>query len=244
MGGKLINKERVCLYCAKIFLADQGSINRGGGKYCSMSCSAKDRKYPPKKKCSINGCERSHYGKTYCQLHYKRNWVRGSPECVVPRGYNLPNPFYASLKDSFESKFIKGAENECWLWKASITKWGYGQLNWKRKVYRAHRLSYEFYKGEIAEGLFVCHRCDNRLCINPNHLFLGTADDNAKDMVSKNRSAKGEHHSHAKLKGKDVIDIRKMLKSGLSNGEIAIKFNVKPGTIKDIKNGRNWSHVV
>lgn len=94
-----------------------------------------------------------------------------------------------SIQDKlrFESKFIKGKGNECWLWQAAVIHNGYGQFTYKYKGIKAHRFSYELYKGEIPKGMLVCHSCDVRNCVNPDHLWLGTQKDNIQDMFKKGR---------------------------------------------------------
>lgn len=133
-----------------------------------------------------------------------------------------------------------GGPNACWLWKGHKNRGGYGQLEFKGKHFKAHRLAYEFEIGPIPEGMCVLHKCDNPSCCNPKHLFLGTPRDNAKDRNQKGRQAYGERHGRSKLTEHDVIKI----KNDDSLIEIiASNYGVGKGTIYSIKAGRSWRHV-
>lgn len=82
--------------------------------------------------------------------------------------------------------------DSCWIWKAArVMGQGYGMIKVGTKTYRAHRLSYELFKGEIPSGMYICHTCDNPPCVNPDHLFLGTASDNNRDKMEKGRFCNG-----------------------------------------------------
>lgn len=93
-----------------------------------------------------------------------------------------------TVQQRFEDKFVPDPNSGCWLWTASVGGGGYGKFGGKgRTPQDAHRASWQMYRGEIPAGLMVLHRCDVRCCVNPNHLFLGTAKENTHDMMAKGR---------------------------------------------------------
>lgn len=149
------------------------------------------------------------------------------------------------LKNFFENKVVK--KQGCWEWNGYVDKNGYPQVhyhNGKRNTnYKAHRLSYEIYKGEILNGYKVCHTCDNPTCTNPDHLWLGTPKENSLDAKKKGRYQKGEDRHNAKLFEKDVKKIKKMLVLGITQTRIAKEYNVHIMTINSIAKCRNWKHV-
>ncbi len=155
----------------------------------------------------------------------------------------------ASIVDhvsAFWEKVEKG--DGCWLWMASVMSNGYGAAWDGSKVKTAHRRSYELTKGEIPQGMHVLHTCDDRRCVNPDHLFLGTNLDNINDRVAKGRSnrrsrAVGEAHGMSKLTESQVIQIRE-LASTLSELEVAAQFGVSRNTVNRIVLRRTWKHVV
>lgn len=123
-----------------------------------------------------------------------------------------------------------------------MSKDGHIHLSNDGKRSLAHRLAYEQAFGEIPEGLIVRHKCDNPNCINPNHLELGTHEDNVKDRVERSRSAKGSNNGRAKLSEEDIRYIRN--NDIHSNTELSKMFKVDPKAIRDIKNFKTWKHVV
>lgn len=137
----------------------------------------------------------------------------------------------------------------CWLWTTGKDKDGYGKTCINRKDLRAHRVSYEITYGKIPKGMGVLHKCDNPSCVNPKHLFIGTAKDNAVDMMKKGRRSTvliGETHPSSKLTARKISMIRKMLSenSGYGSGRsIAKKFNVSDALISNIKHNSSWKHI-
>lgn len=148
--------------------------------------------------------------------------------------------------DSIEHRFSKfiDKKDDCWHWNGSLSNKGYGFFIFRGKRLSSHRVSYEIHNGKIPEGLFVCHTCDVRKCINPKHLFLGTLQDNRADCVSKSRHGFGEKHGRSKLKSKDIIKIRQLFESGsYSKRSLAAAFNITPATAGKIINRDIWNHI-
>lgn len=150
---------------------------------------------------------------------------------------------------------------DCWEWTGSRSFWGYGTAYMDGKPYRAHRASYLVFVGEIPEGMFVLHKCDNPACVRPSHLFVGTLSDNAQDCARKGRSgaqrhprsmvryvpperrSRGTKRPSAKLNDAAVIEIRGLLASGTSMRQIALRYGVSHQIIRRIRNGEGWKHV-
>lgn len=137
----------------------------------------------------------------------------------------------------------------CWNWIGYRTQYGYGEFgpriqNIRYKI-ASHRASYMLsHNGPIPKGLCVLHKCDNRKCVNPKHLWLGTRSENSKDMVNKNRSAIGiKNGGGKKLNNQQVKKIKSRLQNGDQQKDIAKDFGVSPAMICLIAKGRNWKHV-
>lgn len=144
----------------------------------------------------------------------------------------------------------KGAEDDCWLWGGSLSEKGYGRIKHyqSRKWVKAHRYSYELHHGEIPAGMLVLHSCDNRACVNPKHLRLGTSMDNSMDMRVRGRvnitaNRRGGAHPHAKLTETDIPLIRDRVKAGEAMALVAFDYEVGVSTIHSIIRGRSWKHV-
>ena len=132
-------------------------------------------------------------------------------------------------------------ENECWNWLGSKNTCGYGKFAINKTSYMAHRVSWILKNGDIPEGLFVLHKCDNRPCVNPNHLYVGTQQENSDDKVNRGRSARGTRN-HSKLKEAQVLEIRKLLQEGASQAGLSRIYGVSDTTIRQIglRNKWNW----
>ena len=138
------------------------------------------------------------------------------------------------------AKSLLNRDTGCIEWTAALMYQGYGHINWRGKVLRAHRASYAANKGDIPKGMVVCHKCDNPKCINPEHLFLGSPSENSADMKQKRRSTIGERNPMAKLTLANVQAIRIWAKTGMLHKKIAEKFGVKREAIGLIVRGERW----
>ncbi len=138
----------------------------------------------------------------------------------------------------FWLKIDKDVPNGCWHWTGTRKKdgphgQGYGQVSYRKKLHVTHRIAWDLKHGKIKKGLFVLHKCDNRICCNPDHLFLGTKKDNTHDMMDKGRQC-------AKLTPDVVAVIRHACKYEIKQKEVAAYFGVSRGLIGHIIQGRNW----
>ena len=134
----------------------------------------------------------------------------------------------------------------CWEWTAARTgSNNYGRFKLRGKPFTAHRLSYIIAHGPIPDGLKVLHRCDNPACVRPDHLWLGTHQDNMDDKVRKNRHwvNRGESHGMAKLTAAQVVEIRQRRASGEKGRALAVAFNVSEATISTVCSGKRWGFV-
>jgi hypothetical protein len=148
--------------------------------------------------------------------------------------------------ERFQTKVEMIPGFECHIWTGAITKNGYGKFSDKGTNWiLAHREAFKQRYGEIPKGLYACHKCDNRLCVNPDHLFLGSAKDNAIDRDKKNRRTplKGEAHGRSKLTKEQVVEIRKLHNDGVSAWSLGKTYGVHHTTIRDIVKRNNWSHL-
>lgn len=133
-------------------------------------------------------------------------------------------------------------KTRCWVWTGLKDVYGYGRLR-NGKTIKSHRFSYEIHIGSIPKGLCVCHRCDNRSCVNPKHLFIGTNRENIKDRDQKKRQCRGERNSHAKLTEAQVLDIRSRPHYRGIGKDLSVEFGVNNPTIYKIRSGYLWKHV-
>lgn len=156
-------------------------------------------------------------------------------------------------EERFWSKVKVSNPNDCWTWIGSFYGNGYGKFHQtiSKGVYKqfcSHRVAYMISKGEIPDGMVVCHKCDEHSCVNPNHLFVGTQADNLKDMDKKSRRVtydrSGERNPSAKLTAEDVKSIRSKYKPNIYTGRmLAEEYGVSIPLIEKILSRKVWKEV-
>lgn len=185
--------------------------------------------------CSVPGCGRKHSVHGLCVSHWSRVRKTGDVQADVPLRHK--RPVGLSLSETFDY-FMPGIPGaDCWEWAGSRNRAGYGVVRMTDSSFPAHRVSYELFIGPIPEGWCVCHRCDNPPCCNPNHLFVGTKDDNNQDKVAKGRNA-------ATLAAEDVTKIRNLYANGgVLQRELAQIYGVARSNISLMISRKTWRHV-
>ena len=149
-------------------------------------------------------------------------------------------------------------DGDCLIWRPDSPGYRYGMMRYNGELWGTHRLAYTLVNGPIPRGLYVCHKCDHKRCIEPNHLFLGTPADNAIDGHKKGRyptgdkhptrvhpecMRRGKEHPAAKLTERKVRNIRSLSKSGISGKDLAAKYNVSTSQVNRIIHRNTWKHI-
>lgn len=164
-----------------------------------------------------------------------------------------------TMRERFWSYVEVGGPDDCWEWQGTLTPHGYGhiRLGDSGPLRHAHRISWVIHYGVIPigeghHGTCVLHRCDNRKCVNPSHLFLGSSADNIADMIKKGRRAspqsinarKGEEHWGHKLSNEEVLEIRRLFRSGnFTCQKLADRFGIHRSEASRIVHRKRWGHI-
>lgn len=162
----------------------------------------------------------------------------------------MPAKSLLTEEERFYEKVIPVPESGCWLWTAAADDKGYGRFqlgSGRRGTVLSHRFAYELRNGPIPAGLNALHKCDTPSCVNPDHIFLGTLQDNVRDMDRKGRrnnpmpkTQRGSAHYAARFTDQQVREIRRDARRVCV---IAREYGVGHGSISTIKSGKSWAHV-
>lgn len=151
-------------------------------------------------------------------------------------------PIFTARTDEQIRDFIRRNHdvdgNGCWIWRGKKNWGGYGRIHRGGYQQHAHQISYMVFNGPIPDGIYVCHKCDVRACVNPEHLFLGTPKDNMQDAANKDRMPRGERSKRSKLKDCEVLQIIDFVHCGrFTSNQIAKMYGVSGATIWGITRG-------
>ena len=145
-------------------------------------------------------------------------------------------------RERFWSKVDIRGQDDCWEWQASLNTHGYGQIIFKTKSYNAHRLSYILSTGTVPEGLVVCHRCNNRKCCNPSHLYAGTVAENMADRGPAGTSNMGMRYKAPKLTPQQRTDIVDAYRGGVATrAELARRYGVTAPAVSYLCSGARYN---
>lgn len=148
---------------------------------------------------------------------------------------------YCSDKCTVKGNMYVNQKSKCWIWAGNLGAKGYGKLSKKGETLSAHRFAYQSFNGDIPAGMHVLHKCDNRACVNPKHLFIGNNTDNIRDMHAKGRSVNvGVTHHDNRLTPKQVFQIRKDTRLMRI---IADDYGISAATVCTIRSRETWKHL-
>lgn len=181
------------------------------------------------------------------QIDRARVWALAHPERKreIQRAHywrNHVRKFFLPPFERLEKLCERVPFSGCWLWLGAVTKFGYGKITVDGNHTTAHRWSWTLRRGPIPDGLHVLHKCDVPACVNPDHLFLGTALDNDQDKRRKGRHYVLPIQRNPKLTEEQVADIRRLrgLETIVSLGK---KFSVHHSVVSRIQRGKSWAHI-
>lgn len=193
--------------------------------------------------CSVDGCDRPSFTRTWCRAHYARWYRTGSIMTAIPITPVRPR----GMTDVEVFKYYMPGnppEQGCWDWTSRTNHNGYGVFGYgpKSSEHFAHRTSYLIYHGEIpADKPFILHSCDRPICVHPNHLRAGSRNDNIQDAIDRERVCRGKNRPEARLTEEDVKMIRS---SSLTQCELADMLGVRNSTISAVQRGVTWKHLL
>lgn len=219
--------ERICLHCHQPFIPAKKHPKQ---VYCSRACVM--RKNAIAQRLPAFTCK---------QCGQQFNSKSGRAQYCTQRCSGIASNLNRTRRP-IEDRFWENVEKTdyCWLWTGTLSTPGYGMLSINGHYQNASRIAWELYHGETPGKKHVLHRCDNPRCVRGDHLFIGSHQDNMKDMVQKHRHHHGETHRSHKLTEQAVREIRV---SKFTHRKLASIYSVGQSVISRIKAGKAWKHV-
>jgi hypothetical protein len=231
-----------CVICNATF-QPRRSLRDGVQKCCSSKCRgimATQRKTLAPVKCAQCGTVFT------SRLRGKTGLMKYCSRACSSAGYKANAATIETLEQRLLAFRSVHPETGCWEWTGPLKPSGYGKIRQAGKHTSPHRIAAHIYLGmPVDSESFVCHKCDNQICFNPEHLYLGDAKTNAQDRVKRGRNAyiKGDQHQGAKLSEAKVVEIISLLNSGRSHVHLSKEYGVSRTTITLISLGKTWQHL-
>lgn len=170
--------------------------------------------------CTIDNCAKPTVARGMCHKHYKRWQTNGHPGLNTGKGCTDPVERFKFL--------TKRMPNGCLEWQGPIAPNGYGQTKWNRAYFSAHKFSWTLHRGNVQDGMLVLHKCDNKRCVDPEHLYIGTGQQNSADAIARGQIKTGTQHALSKLTDAQIAEARN---SAESIKGMAAKFGVHWATL-------------
>jgi len=182
-------------------------------------------------------CQRASLAKSREKARARRSQAREDNDGMLPVANALKK-----AEARFHDSYTRNEYDECWPWHGSFLSTGYGRFNILGTTIPAPRAMRLLISGDLPPSVLVCHTCDNRRCVNPYHLFLGSVQDNVDDMIRKGRKVvrRGSTSLKAKIREDDVHSIRQSKESA---ADLARKYGVTPGAVWHIRQRHTWAHL-
>lgn len=176
-----------------------------------------------------------------------------TPSCISywMQKYGLPRRYTSPLEVRFERYYTVDRDSDCWIWQMNIDSWGYGTITVDKQSRKAHRVSFELYRDEdlpeFSPDHQINHTCHNPACVNPDHLYIGTAQENVDDAMEigawDDNRRRGSEVATSKLTEDEVIEIKKRCLSGETQKAVASDYGVDHSTVNKIMVGKQWQHI-
>lgn len=170
--------------------------------------------------CTIDSCTNPAIARGMCHKHYKRWQINGHTGLNTGKGCTDPVERFKFL--------TKREQNGCLEWQGAIATNGYGQTKWNRVYFSAHKFSWTLHRGKVPDGMLVLHKCDNKRCVDPDHLYIGTVKQNTADAIARGQIKTGTAHPMSKLTEAQLAEARAAVEP---IKVLAAKFGVHNATI-------------